>query len=57
MLPVSTPGTRASLTFQVSPLVFVTVVQAYAVDVDAATIAATATASRAAERDARKASS
>ena len=45
MLPVSTPGTSASLTFQVSPLVLVTVVQPQAGDDDAATSAATATAS------------
>ena len=46
MLPVSTPGTSASLTFQVSPLELVTVVQPQAGDVDNAASAATATASR-----------
>src|SRR4051812_16516307 len=60
MLPVSRPGTSASLTAHVSPLVLVTVLQPHAVDDDAATIAVTATASferrrrqaRAVERDA-----
>ena len=42
MLPVSSPGTSASLTFHVSPLVLVTVVQPQAVEDDAATIATAA---------------
>jgi hypothetical protein len=46
MLPVSNPGTAASLTDHESPLVLVTVVHPQAVDEEAATITVTATASR-----------
>jgi hypothetical protein len=43
MLPVSNPGSAASLTFHVSPFVFVTVVHAHAGD-EAASSAAHAAA-------------